>query len=128
GTSTVILSVSSSTSVSPGATASPSLFSHLETVASTMDSPSGGTLIDVISQAYTFHLCESTHDLGARRTRATSGARRPFDARRSFSRRYSRARSRRGAEPSRSLRDHWAARNDAHASVDRWERCVRRRG
>ena len=48
GTSTVILSVSSSTSVSPEATGSPSFLSQLETVASTIDSPSGGTFISSI--------------------------------------------------------------------------------
>ena len=48
GTSTVILSVSSSTSVSPAATASPSFFCQRETVASTMDSPSGGTFMGSI--------------------------------------------------------------------------------
>ncbi len=48
GTSTVILSVSSSTMVSPGATASPSALSQRETMASVIDSPSGGTLMDVI--------------------------------------------------------------------------------
>src|SRR5690606_33507771 len=48
GTSTVILSVSSSTSVSPDATDSPSFLSQRLTVASTMDSPSGGTLIEII--------------------------------------------------------------------------------
>ncbi len=42
-TSTVILSVSSSASVSPAATGSPSFFDQRETVASTIDSPSGGT-------------------------------------------------------------------------------------
>ena len=46
GTSTVILSVSSSTSVSPAATRSPSCLSQREIVASTMDSPRGGTLMD----------------------------------------------------------------------------------
>ena len=50
GTSTVILSVSSSTSVSPAATGSPSRFSHRETVASVMDSPSGGTLIETMHE------------------------------------------------------------------------------
>ena len=45
GTSTVILSVSSSTRVSPAATGSPSFFSQRETFASTIDSPSGGTFI-----------------------------------------------------------------------------------
>ena len=49
GTSTVILSVSSSTSVSPAATASPSCLSQRDTVASTIDSPRGGTLIAVMS-------------------------------------------------------------------------------
>ena len=42
-TSRSILSVSSSTSGSPAATASPSLRSHLATRASTMDSPTSGT-------------------------------------------------------------------------------------
>src|SRR5438552_3645971 len=63
GTSTVILSVSSSTSVSPGATASPSLLSHLETVASMMDSPSGGTLIDVISDRTCEYCSAGEHSL-----------------------------------------------------------------
>jgi hypothetical protein len=49
GTSTVILSVSSSTIVSPLATESPCFFTQRETVASTIDSPSGGTLMDNIS-------------------------------------------------------------------------------
>jgi hypothetical protein len=48
GTSTVTLSVSSSTMVSPAVTASPSRLSQREIVASTMDSPSGGTLIGII--------------------------------------------------------------------------------
>jgi hypothetical protein len=48
GTSTVILSVSSSTTVSPDATTSPSFFSHRDTVASTIDSPSGGTFMESI--------------------------------------------------------------------------------
>jgi hypothetical protein len=48
GTSTVILSVSSSTSDSFCATTSPSFFNHREIVASTIDSPSGGTLIEII--------------------------------------------------------------------------------
>lgn len=48
GTSTVILSVSSSTSVSPLVTASPSFLSQRRTVASTIDSPSGGTFIGSI--------------------------------------------------------------------------------
>jgi hypothetical protein len=48
GTSTVTLSVSSSTMVSPDATRSPSCFNHRETVASTMDSPSGGTLMGIM--------------------------------------------------------------------------------
>ena len=48
GTSTVTLSVSNSTSVSPAATASPSFLSHRATVASTIDSPRGGTLIEII--------------------------------------------------------------------------------
>jgi hypothetical protein len=37
--------------VSPGDTASPSFFNQREMVASTIDSPSGGTLIAVISEA-----------------------------------------------------------------------------
>jgi hypothetical protein len=49
GTSTVILSVSSSTIVSPPATASPFFLTQRDTVASTMDSPSGGTLMDIIA-------------------------------------------------------------------------------
>ena len=49
GTSTVILSVSSSTIVSPLATESPFFFSQRDTVASTIDSPSGGTLMDIIT-------------------------------------------------------------------------------
>ena len=44
-TSRSILSVSSSTSGSPAATASPSFFSHLATRASTIDSPTSGTTI-----------------------------------------------------------------------------------
>src|SRR5688572_23290304 len=48
GTSTVILSVSSSTTVSPAATASPSCLVQRETVASTIDSPSGGTFSEII--------------------------------------------------------------------------------
>jgi hypothetical protein len=44
-TSTVILSVSSSTRISSLRTASPSDFAHCPTVASTTDSPKGGTLI-----------------------------------------------------------------------------------
>src|SRR5438105_2053651 len=47
-TSTVILSVSSSASVSPAATGSPSFFNQRETVASTIDSPSGGTFTWII--------------------------------------------------------------------------------
>src|SRR5205085_8537810 len=84
GTSTVTLSVSSSTSVSPGETESPSFFSHRDTVASTMDSPRGGTLIDVMTDAKTgarlpriyILLCAGTHDLGAWRTGAARSARR----------------------------------------------------
>src|SRR5512141_3323173 len=49
GTSTVILSVSSSTIVSPLLTASPFFLSQRDTVASTIDSPSGGTLMDIIT-------------------------------------------------------------------------------
>jgi hypothetical protein len=49
GTSTVILSVSSSTSVSPIATASPSFLFQREMVASVMLSPSGGTLMGIIA-------------------------------------------------------------------------------
>ena len=45
GTSSVILSVSSSTRGSSTATASPADLSHLETVASVTDSPSAGTTI-----------------------------------------------------------------------------------
>jgi hypothetical protein len=45
----VILSVSSSTIVSPLATASPFFFTQRDTVASTIDSPSGGTLMDIIA-------------------------------------------------------------------------------
>ena len=52
GTSTVILSVSSSTRVSPDATASPSFLSQRDTVASTIDSPSGGTLIAVMGAPF----------------------------------------------------------------------------
>lgn len=51
GTSTVTLSVSNSTSVSPAATASPSFLSHRATVASTIDSPRGGTLIEIIPRS-----------------------------------------------------------------------------
>src|SRR5215831_609421 len=47
GTSRVTLSVSSSATGSSSATASPGRFSHFETVASVIDSPSGGTLISV---------------------------------------------------------------------------------
>ena len=47
GTSTVILSVSSSTRVSPAMTASPSCFSQRDTVALTIDSPRGGTMIAI---------------------------------------------------------------------------------
>ena len=49
GTSTVILSVSSSTSVSPAATGSPSFFNQRAIVASTIDSPSGGTLNEIMT-------------------------------------------------------------------------------
>jgi hypothetical protein len=44
-TSRFTLSVSSSTTASPAATASPSRLSHFATVASTIDSPRAGTLI-----------------------------------------------------------------------------------
>src|SRR5205085_2073745 len=80
GTSTVILSVSSSTSVSPAATASPSCLTQRDTVASTMDSPSGGTLMAVMSASDYIAFREqynlesqrhaSTHDLRTRWSRS----------------------------------------------------------
>ena len=54
GTSTVTFSVSSSTSGSSAATASPACLNHLPTVASVMDSPRAGTRISVAMSSRPF--------------------------------------------------------------------------
>src|SRR5579862_9091435 len=77
GTSTVTLSVSSSTTVSPAATASPGCFIHRDRVASGVDSPSGGTFMVIIALPPSFrwknitdeYQLARTHDLRARRAR-----------------------------------------------------------